>query len=140
MPLSGQRLHPWRWMISLCALFSAGAWAAWIWLQQSLATLPSPRSDSGETLLYRYNRTSHDIFLALLGISILALLWRAYRSSDLDQSSDQEKTLKQPKRPRPWPKICFDFAREHPFVLMLFAAYAVAMVHGTNWFYPELVG
>ena len=22
---------------------------------------------------------------------------------------------------------------------MLFAAYAVAMVHGTNWFYPELV-
>ena len=23
---------------------------------------------------------------------------------------------------------------------MLFAAYAVAMVHGTNWFYPELVG
>ena len=140
MPPSGQRIHPWRWMIGICTALSIGALAAWIWLQQALTSLPSPRSNSGEALLYRYNRSSHDLFLALLGISILALLWRAYRSSDLDQSSDREKTHEPPKRPKPWPKICVDFAREHPFVLMLFAAYAVAMVHGTNWFYPELVG
>ena len=119
-------------MIGICTALSIGALAAWIWLQQALTSLPSPRSNSGEALLYRYNRSSHDLFLALLGISILALLWRAYRSSD------REKTFKQPNRP--WPKICVDFAREHPFVLMLFVAYAVAMVHGTNWFYPELVG
>ena len=140
MPLSGQRLHPWRWMISLCALFSAGAWAAWIWLQQSLATLPSPRSDSGETLLYRYNRTSHDIFLALLGITILGLIWRAYRSGELDQEADQEVRLKQQNRPRPWLNVCLTFAVEHPFVLVLWVGYGVAMVNGTNWFFPELVG
>jgi hypothetical protein len=127
-------------MIGFCTALSIGALAAWIWLQQALTSLPSPRSNSGEALLYRYNRSSHDLFLGLIGISILVLLWRAYRSSNLDQPSDREKTFKQPNRPRPWPKICVDFAREQPFVLMLFVAYAVAMVHGTNWFYPELVG
>ena len=140
MPASRQLIHPWQWMIGLCTALSLGALAAWIWLQSSLATLPSPRSNSGESLLYRYNVLSHGIFLTLLGITILALSWCAYRSRDRDQQSDQEKRLNQQNRPRSWPKVFMDFAREHPFVLVLFIAYTVAMVSGTNWLYPELVG
>ena len=38
---------------------------------------------------------------------------------------------------RSWRQCCRAFASEHPFVLVLFTGYAVAMVQGTTWFYPE---
>ena len=71
--------QPWLWMLMLCAALSCTALVAWIWLQQSLSSLPSPRSESGKLLLYQYNRSSHDLFLALLGLTILGLLCRVTR-------------------------------------------------------------
>lgn len=38
---------------------------------------------------------------------------------------------------RSWSQCFRAFASEHPFVLVLFTGYAVAMVQGTTWFYPE---
>ena len=123
-------LQPWVWMVTSCSLLAVGALGAWRWLLLALPTLPSPRSEQGETLLYHYNRTSHDIFLALLGIVVLGLLWWSRR--DASQSESQP--------PRPWPRQLIGFARHHPVVLVVFIAYAVAMINGTNWLFPELVG
>ena len=128
------RTNPFKWMIGLYAVLGTCAIAAWVWLKQSLTDLPSPLSDEGKTLLYNYNRTTHDIFLALLAITIAALTWRAYSSSKTSQYNKSEQTKLR------WPNAFINFAKEHPLVLLLFSAYSVAMVNGTNWLYPELVG
>ena len=128
------RTNPFKWVIGLYAILSICAIAAWIWLERSLTDLPSPLSDEGKTLLYNYNRTTHDIFLALLAITIAALTWRAYSPSKTSQYNKSEQIKLR------WPTAFVNFAKEHPFVLLLFSAYTVAMVNGTNWLYPELVG
>ena len=127
-----QSINPFRWILITCTALGICAIAAWIWLKASLATLPSPLSDSGKTLLYNYNRTTHDIFLILLAIAILNLMWRAYSTSEASQHTMQSRER--------WPKAFISFTKKHPLVLLLFSAYAVAMVNGTNWLYPELVG
>ena len=117
-------------MLTSCSLLAVGALGAWRWLLQALPTLPSPRSDQGEILLYHYNRTSHDIFLALLGLVIVGLLWW---SRDVASQARPQPT-------RSWPRQFILFARTHPVVLVVFIVYAVAMINGTNWLFPELVG
>ena len=127
--------QPWLWMLMLCAALSCTALLAWLWLQQSLSSLPSPRSESGKLLLYHYNRSSHDLFLALLGLTILGLLWFSRADERKGDSGDNSR-----RATKPWNQQLISFGREHPLVLLLFIAYTVAMVNGTNWLYPELVG
>ncbi|QNI84093.1 putative membrane protein [Synechococcus sp. PROS-7-1] len=123
-----RRRQRWAWMFGLCSALGAAALVAWLWLLRSLNSLPSPRSSEGRDLLYHYNRTSHDLGLALLGLVVVGLLWFSRRD---------------PQRPptgRPWHRQLLSFGREHPVVLLLFIAYTVAMVNGTHWLFPELVG
>jgi hypothetical protein len=127
--------QPWLWMLIFCAALSSTALVAWIWLQQSLSTLPSPRSNSGKLLLYHYNRSSHDLFLVLLGLTILGLLW--FSRAD-ERKCDSGQNVR--RSTKPWHQKLISFGREHPLVLLLFIAYSVSMVNGTNWLYPELVG
>ena len=106
----------------------------WIWLLQHRDQLPSPEVRAGKTLLKQYQATSHDLFLALLTLSVLTLLVlirRAQHELRQQQPPQQQATPGNP---------LLRFARAHPLVLALFAGYTVAMVHGTNWMYPELVG
>ena len=106
----------------------------WIWLLQNRDRLPSPEVMAGKTLLWQYQATSHDVFLALLALSVLTLLViirRAQHEQRQQQPAQQQTTTGNP---------LLRFARAHPLVLALFAGYTVAMVHGTNWMYPELVG
>ena len=46
----------------------------WLWLLQHRNLLPSPEVKAGKALLKQYQATSHDIFLALLALSAIALL------------------------------------------------------------------
>lgn len=106
----------------------------WIWLLLHRDQLPSPEVRAGKTLLKQYQATSHDLFLALLTLSVLTLLVlirRAQHELRQQQPPQQQATPGNP---------LLRFARAHPLVLALFAGYTVAMVHGTNWMYPELVG
>jgi hypothetical protein len=119
---------------SASVLISLGL-GCWIWLVQHRDQLPSPEVRAGKTLLKQYQATSHDIFLALLSVCALLLLVLIRRAQH--QQSQLEPTL--PNAP-PAGNPVLRFARAHPLVLALFAGYTVAMVHGTNWMYPELVG
>lgn len=123
-----RRRQRWAWMVGLCGALGAAALVAWLWLLRSLNSLPSPRSSEGRDLLYHYNRTSHDLWLILLGLTVVGLLWFSRRDPQ------------QPPPGKPWHRQLLSFGREHPVVLLLFIAYTVAMVNGTNWLYPELVG
>ena len=127
--------------LSLLAWIDAGAsvliglgLGCWIWLQQHRDQLPSPEVWAGKTLLKQYQATSHDLFLALLALSaltLLVLIRRAQHEQRQQQPTQQQATTSNPM---------LRFARSHPLVLAVFAGYTVAMVHGTNWMYPELVG
>ena len=106
----------------------------WLWLLQHRNLLPSPEVKAGKALLKQYQATSHDLFLALLTLSVLTLLVLIRRAQH--QQRQQQPTQQQVTPGNP----LLRFARAHPLVLALFTGYTVAMVHGTNWMYPELVG
>ncbi|MCT0250362.1 hypothetical protein KQ296_02920 [Synechococcus sp. CS-197] len=77
--------------------------------------------------LLAYNRISHGVVLSLVGITVLALLVIAIRDTHPPTRSEP-----------PLQRRLVQWMRQHPLVSVLFAAYTAAMVHGTNWFYPEL--
>ena len=129
------RFKPALLLSSVAVILGLGAVAAWLWLQQAMAWLPDPRSEPGKVLLYTYNRTSHDIVLALLAIAVLSLLWIGLRPEPSAEDAGQPS----PKRGS-WSQQLITFSREHPLVLLLWSAYTVAMVNGTSWLFPELVG
>ena len=120
--------------LSASVLIGVGL-GCWLWLLQHRNLLPSPEVKAGKALLKQYQATSHDIFLALLALSAIALLvlirCAQHHQRQLDPSLQKEP---------PAGNSLLRFARAHPLVLALFAGYTVAMVQGTNWMYPELVG
>ena len=123
---SNNLIKPWFVVSAISAFLSMGAVGAWFWLNKATEWLPSPRSDAGKDLLYHYNRTSHDIALALLLSVVVGLLWCSRPKNAAVKST-------------PWWQHLYKFAKEHPVVLILFVIYTIAMVNGTSWFYPELV-
>ena len=123
---SNYLIKPWFVVSAISAFLSMGAVGAWFWLIQATEWLPSPRSDAGKDLLYHYNRTSHDIALALLLLVVVGLLWRSRPKTETASIT-------------PWWQQPCRFAKDHPVVLGLFAIYTIAMVNGTSWFYPELL-
>ena len=82
-----RRRQRWAWMFGLCSALGAAALVAWLWLLRSLNSLPSPRSSEGRDLLYHYNRTSHDLWLILLGLAVVGLLWFSRRDPQQQQGS-----------------------------------------------------
>ena len=119
--------------IPLLAWIDAGAsvliglgLGCWIWLLQHRDRLPSPELRAGKTLLKQYQATSHDLFLALLTLSVLTLLVLIRRAQHQDRQQQPTQQQATPGNP------LLRFARAHPLVLALFAGYTVAMVHGTN--------
>ncbi|QNI52838.1 putative membrane protein [Synechococcus sp. BIOS-E4-1] len=131
-PISQWR--PWTVFTVLTTTLGLGVIAAWVWLNQSLSWLPNPDSQEGKDLLYDYNRISHGLVFALLGLAVLVLLRNGLRPEI--EGSNADLSVK----PKPWWKHLITFAREHPLVLMLWAGYTVAMVDGSSWLFPELVG
>ena len=134
LPKMVRRLNPPLLLSSVAVILGLAGIGAWLWLQQAMRWLPDPRSEAGKLLLYSYNRTSHDIVLALLAIAVLSLLWIGLRSQTPPEDADQP-SLKRGN----WAKQLLTFSREHPLVLLLWSAYTVAMVNGTSWLFPELV-
>ena len=59
--------------LSASVLIGVGL-GCWLWLLQHRNLLPSPEVKAGKALLKQYQATSHDIFLALLALSAIALL------------------------------------------------------------------
>lgn len=120
--------------LSVSVLIGVGL-GSWLWLLQHRDLLPSPEDQAGKGLLRQYQATSHDLFLALLGLSAIALLVLIRRAQH------QQRQLEQaPQAAPPAGNSLLGFARAHPLVLALFAGYTVAMVQGTNWMYSEFVG
>lgn len=117
--------RPWLlWINSVLALLSGLGMGIWIWLLQNRAWLPAPDSEAGKRLLKSYSGTSGDVVLALLTLSVITLVVLIRRTQEPPIESWN-----------PW-----RWARCHPLVIALWAGYTVAMLHGSSWFYPELVG
>ena len=117
--------RPWLlWINTVLAVLSGLGIGIWIWLLQNRSWLPDPSSDTGKRLLKSYSGTSGDVVLALLALCVITLVVLIRRTQEPSTESW-----------RPW-----RWARSHPLVLALWTGYAVAMVHGSSWFYPELVG
>lgn len=106
----------------------------WLWLLQHRSLLPSPEVSAGKALLEQYQATSHDLFLALLALCVTTLMVLIRRAEH-----QQHQSKPDPSRTKIGNPIV-RFARANPLVVALFAGYTAAMVHGTTWMYPELVG
>ena len=135
LPMMIQRLKPSMLLSSVAAILGLAGIGAWVWLQEAMHWLPDPRSEEGRHLLYIYNRTSHNVVLALLAIAVLSLLWIGL----LPDAQRKDAGHPHPKQ-RSWSQQLITFSRKHPLVLLLWIAYTVAMVSGTSWLFPELVG
>ena len=106
----------------------------WIWLLQNRDHLPSPDSQAGKDLIKQYLIISHDltIYFLILSAITLTILIRKNQTQTSNLQTNQ-KQLAPAKSLR-------HFAKTHPLVLAVFTGYIVAMVQGTTWMYPELVG
>ena len=97
----------------------------WSYLHLLITTLPPADSASGKQLLNQYNLISHGVFFALLAVVVIGLLWKASQ---------------QPQQPKP--STALEAWTQQPIskalIIVLFLGYTIAMVHQTNWFYPEL--
>lgn len=106
----------------------------WIWLLQNRDHLPSPDSQAGKDLIKQYLIISHDltIYFLVLSAITLTILIRKYQTQTSNLQTNQKRLAPA--------KSLRHFAKTHPLVLALFAGYTVAMVQGSTWMYPELVG
>ena len=59
--------------VTVSVLIGVGL-GSWLWLLEHRDLLPSPEDQAGKGLLRQYQATSHDLFLALLALSAIALL------------------------------------------------------------------
>ena len=127
----GPGLKPLAWITGTSLLISAVGLGVWGWLLQNREVLPDPDSPGGERLLSAYQAVTHASVIGLLTaatliITALIIRARAHVADRYPQRSVAQSLV--------------SFAREQPLALALFAAYAIAMVQGTTWLYPELVG
>ena len=124
-------LKPLAWITGTSLLISAVGLGIWGWLVQNRGVLPDPNSDDGERLLNGYQAISHVIALVGLAAVTLVITMLIVRARQQVSETSDARSLGQ---------NVLTFAREQPIALALFVAYAIAMVQGTNWMYPELVG
>ncbi|MGC6482626.1 MAG: hypothetical protein ACON4T_03530 [Synechococcus sp.] len=122
------------WINTITGVLIGFGLGCWLWLLQNRSRLPSPESQEGRNLLGQYLIISHDLYIYLLAICTITLVVLIRRNQV--QQWPTQAGERQGNQDNPLGR----FARNHPLVLALFTGYLVAMVHGTTWFYPELVG
>jgi hypothetical protein len=118
------------WISAITGTIGATGLGLWWLLINNQSGLPRPGTREGKELLGHYLSTTHHIFLISLAIASLTLITLITRNSDNTPSPKKRSVIKN----------LIDFCREQPLVAILFTAYTVAMVHGTTWLYPEIVG
>ena len=122
-----------RRLLVVLTLVSTIGMTLWGWLQQNRAFLPTPDSKSGRALRYQYQGLTHDIWLILLLIAVGYLISKIFISRQLE-ARETEHTSPGPV------KSCLEFIRNNPITTVLFAAYTVAMISGTTYFYKDMFG
>ncbi len=118
------------WISAITASIGATSFGLWWLLINTQNSLPTPDTREGKELLGHYLSTTHNTFLICLAIASLALIRLITRNGDETPSTKKRSLIKN----------LIDFCQEQPLVVILFSAYTVAMVHGTTWLYPEIVG
>ena len=126
-------LQPLAWINGITISLSIVGLGIWGWMLNNRDKLPALGTDASQRLLRQYQATTHDIFLIILALATIALIrltlkFRRREASDTDQ------------KPKNLLQTFLGFTKEQPIALALFIAYTVAMVQGTTWLYPELVG
>jgi len=118
------------WISAITGTIGVTGLGLWWLLNNTQNILPKPGTREGKELLGDYLGTTHNIFLICLAIASLALITLIAQNGN-DTPSTKKRSLS---------KSLIDFCQEQPLVVILFTAYTVAMVHGTTWLYPEIVG
>ena len=122
-----------RWLLIATDLIGVGILAAAMVVLSDQSGLPAASSEAGHALLRHYNHLSHGLVLSSVGLTIAGLWYGAQRATATDSERPPGPPLLLWERVVHW-------CRQHPLLLMLFSAYAVAMVQSTTGFYPELQG
>ena len=125
------KLKPLIWISGIGILTTTISLSLWGWMLQSRDFLPNPDSFNGERLLRNYQAISHGTVLILLAVTGLSLITLIIKARHQNAAPTASKGL---------PKDLLNFIRDQPIATVLFVAYTVAMVQGTTWMYPELVG
>ncbi len=120
-------------LLVVLTLVSTIGMTVWGWLQQNRAFLPTPDSKPGRVLRYQYQGLTHDIWLILLLIAVGYLISKIFISRQLEER-ETEYTSPGPV------KSSLEFIRNNPLTTALFAAYTVAMISGTTYFYKDMFG
>lgn len=105
----------------------------WLWMNTQRGELPALGTKASKRFLREYLATAHDTFLIVLALAAIALIGLLWRAQHREHSSELAGKLKLHEK-------FLQFAKEQPLTLALFVAYTIAMVQGTSWLYPELVG
>ena len=103
------------------------------WISSSPASLPTPGSSAGESLLKNYLRIAHQIWLIALILVLGNLIQKIIRIKLKHSSEWPEKTPSQLMRST-------SFINKNPLTTILFIAYTIAMVSGTTYLYADMIG
>lgn len=123
-----------RWITGLVTLAGALGFALWIWIRTDPSLLASPTSDAGKRLLRQYQGTVSDVFFALLITTLITLIIKIVKSKKYESKTRQGIQYQRKK------ESLLLFAKEHPILLLVMAAYTTAMIAGTTHLYKDLIG
>lgn len=122
-------------LITALATFTGGIGIAlWTWIRINSAVIASPTSDAGKRLLRQYQGTVSDIFFALLIAATVTLITQTIISKK--QEAKTKNTFGHHRKK----ESLLSFAKEHPILLIIMAAYTTAMIVGTTHLYKDLIG
>lgn len=122
-------------LITALATFTGGIGIAlWTWIRINSAVIASPTSDAGKRLLRQYQGTVSDIFFALLIAATVTLITQTIISKKQEAKTSNTFGYHRKK------ESLLSFAKEHPILLIIMAAYTTAMIVGTTHLYKDLIG
>lgn len=120
-------------MNSCCAAFSAIGVGLWMWMIHHRDDLPAIGTETSRQWLGSYQATAYDTFLVLLLITtirLLTLIFLKHTDAHRAHTRAPQTLLQKAKK----------FARKEPLLIIIFSVYAVFLVRGTSWLFPEIVG
>ena len=125
-----------RIIIGFCTIASSFGMALWANVQFNDKFILEAGSKAGKRLLRQYQGTVSDIFFITLIITLVILIFKIYQAKKKESAAKVDENHQYARKK----ESLVLFAKEHPFLCVVMAAYTVAMISGTTHLYQDLIG
>jgi len=125
-----------RFILAFCTFASSIGMALWAGIQFNDKFILEAGSKAGKKLLRQYQGTISDIFFIALVIALVVLIYKIYQAKKKESIAKVDENHQYARKK----ESLVLFAKEHPFLCFVMAAYTGAMISGTTHLYQDLIG